>query len=87
MRGAIGVEVEIVPEKIAAEVSKRLDILTIGMGAGSGCDAQYLFATLIFSVTIVVMCRDMRKFIEITSRNTIACTAMPLRRFGSLNRM
>ena len=43
--GAIGIEMELVPEKIATEISKRLDILTIGMGAGSGCDAQYLFAT------------------------------------------
>lgn len=43
--GAIGVEVEIVPEAVATRISERLDILTIGMGAGSGCDAQYLFST------------------------------------------
>lgn len=43
--GAIGVEVEIVPHAVASAISRRLDILTIGMGAGPGCDAQYLFAT------------------------------------------
>lgn len=43
--GAVGVEIEIVPAEVAAEISSRLDILTIGMGAGAGCDAQYLFAT------------------------------------------
>ena len=43
--GAIGLEIELVPEQVAGEISKRLDILTLGMGAGSGCDAQYLFAT------------------------------------------
>ncbi|MDH3753049.1 MAG: 3-methyl-2-oxobutanoate hydroxymethyltransferase [Acidimicrobiia bacterium] len=43
--GAIGVEVEIVPQEVAAEITRRLDILTLGMGAGPGCDAQYLFAT------------------------------------------
>lgn len=43
--GAIAVEVEIVPAAVAAAVSERLEIVTIGMGAGSGCDAQYLFAT------------------------------------------
>lgn len=43
--GAVGVEIEIVPGEVAAEISARLDILTIGMGAGAGCDAQYLFAT------------------------------------------
>ncbi len=43
--GAIGIEMELVPTKIASEISRRLNILTIGMGAGPGCDAQYLFAT------------------------------------------
>ncbi len=41
--GAIGVEVEIVPARVAEEISKRTDILVISMGAGAGCDAQYLF--------------------------------------------
>lgn len=43
--GAIGIEVEIIPSEVANELSKRLNILTIGMGSGSGCNAQYLFAT------------------------------------------
>ncbi len=43
--GAIGVEVELVPEQVAAAISARLKILTFGMGAGAGCDAEYLFAT------------------------------------------
>jgi 3-methyl-2-oxobutanoate hydroxymethyltransferase len=43
--GAIGVEIEIVPHKVATEISKRVNILLIGMGSGTGCDAQYLFST------------------------------------------
>jgi len=43
--GAIAVEMEIVPHKVAAEIAKRVDILIIGMGSGTGCDAQYLFST------------------------------------------
>lgn len=43
--GAIGVEIEIVPHKVAAEISRRVNILLIGMGCGTGCDAQYLFST------------------------------------------
>ena len=43
--GAIAVEMEIVPHRVAAEISKRVDILVISMGSGSGGDAQYLFAT------------------------------------------
>jgi 3-methyl-2-oxobutanoate hydroxymethyltransferase len=42
--GAIGIEVEVVPENIATEISKRLKMLTFSMGGGSGCDSQYLFA-------------------------------------------
>ena len=43
--GAIAVEVEVVPEEMASAISSHLEILTVGMGAGSGCDAQYLFST------------------------------------------
>ena len=42
--GAVGIEVEIIPGRIAEELTNRLDILTMGMGAGIGCDGQYLFA-------------------------------------------
>ena len=42
--GAIAVEVELVPHRVATEITKRLNILTVAMGAGTGCDAQYLFA-------------------------------------------
>jgi len=42
--GAIGVEMEIVPHQVATEISKRVKILIISMGAGTGGDAQYLFA-------------------------------------------
>ncbi len=43
--GAIGVEMEIVPHQIAAEISKRVKIMILSMGSGTGCDGQYLFAT------------------------------------------
>ncbi len=42
--GAFAVEIEVVPVEVAAEISKRLKLLLWSMGAGSGCDAQYLFA-------------------------------------------
>jgi 3-methyl-2-oxobutanoate hydroxymethyltransferase len=42
--GAIAVEIEVVPEEVATEISKRVEILLWSMGAGAGCDAQYLFA-------------------------------------------
>jgi 3-methyl-2-oxobutanoate hydroxymethyltransferase len=40
--GAFAVVMEMVPGDVAAEVTKRLDIPTIGIGAGPECDAQVL---------------------------------------------
>ncbi len=40
--GAFSVVMEMVPGDVAAEVTERLDIPTIGIGAGAGCDAQVL---------------------------------------------
>jgi 3-methyl-2-oxobutanoate hydroxymethyltransferase len=43
--GAIAVEMEIVPQRVAAEIAKRVDILIFSMGSGAAGVAQYLFAT------------------------------------------
>jgi 3-methyl-2-oxobutanoate hydroxymethyltransferase len=42
--GAFGAEIEVVPVEVAAEISKRTSLFLLSMGAGTGCDAQYLFA-------------------------------------------
>lgn len=42
--GAFAVEIEVVPVEVATAISARLDLLLWSMGAGPGCDAQYLFA-------------------------------------------
>ena len=42
--GAFAVEIEVVPAEVASAISARLDLLLWSMGAGPGCDAQYLFA-------------------------------------------
>lgn len=49
--GAFAVEIEVVPEEVATEISKRVEILLWSMGAGAGCDAQYLFANDILGYT------------------------------------
>lgn len=40
--GCFSLVLEAVPAKIAAEISQRLEIPTIGIGAGAGCDGQVL---------------------------------------------
>ena len=42
--GVVAVEMECVPDRIAAEITKRVEILTFSMGSGPDCDGQYLFA-------------------------------------------
>jgi 3-methyl-2-oxobutanoate hydroxymethyltransferase len=42
--GAFGAEIEVVPAEVATEISKRTSLFLLSMGAGTGCDAQYLFA-------------------------------------------
>ncbi|UAX95087.1 3-methyl-2-oxobutanoate hydroxymethyltransferase [Ensifer adhaerens] len=42
--GAFAAEIEVVPGDVAAAISARTSMLMLSMGAGAGCDAQYLFA-------------------------------------------
>jgi 3-methyl-2-oxobutanoate hydroxymethyltransferase len=42
--GAFGAEIEVVPVEVAEAISKRTSLFLLSMGAGAGCDAQYLFA-------------------------------------------
>lgn len=43
--GAFAAEIEVVPARVAAEISKHTSMLLLSMGAGAGCDAQYLFSS------------------------------------------
>jgi 3-methyl-2-oxobutanoate hydroxymethyltransferase len=49
--GAFGAEIEVVPEAIATEIARRTSLMLFSMGAGAGCDAQYLFSTDILGYT------------------------------------
>ena len=49
--GAIAVELEVVPVEVATELAKRTSLLIWSMGAGAGCDAQYLFSNDILGYT------------------------------------
>ncbi len=49
--GAFAVEIEVVPAEVATLISERVGILLWSMGAGAGCDAQYLFANDLLGYT------------------------------------
>jgi 3-methyl-2-oxobutanoate hydroxymethyltransferase len=40
--GAVAVVLECIPDALAEEISGNISIPTVGIGAGSGCDAQVL---------------------------------------------
>lgn len=42
--GAFAAEIEVVPGEVAAAISAKTSLVMLSMGAGTGCDAQYLFA-------------------------------------------
>eukprot|EP01037_Dinobryon_pediforme_P015229 gene15229-15375_t len=49
--GAFGAELECVPDRVAAEISRRTSLVMLSMGAGIGGDAQYLFAEDVLGCT------------------------------------
>jgi len=42
--GCFGAELEVVPDRVAELISKSTPMIMLGMGAGPGADAQYLFS-------------------------------------------
>ncbi len=48
--GAVCLEMECVPSKVASEITKCLKIPVISLGSGSGCDGQYLFSDDILGI-------------------------------------
>ena len=50
--GGVAIEMECVPYKIAAAISKKVDpTMLCHMGSGSGCDVEYLFGCDILGTT------------------------------------
>ena len=41
--GAIGLEVECVPDRVAETITKKVNLLTLSMGSGPKCDVEFLF--------------------------------------------
>lgn len=65
--GAFAAEIEVVPAPVATEIAKRTSLVMISMGSGSGCDAQYLFATDILGTNRGHVPRHARRYRDLAA--------------------
>ncbi|WP_330296142.1 3-methyl-2-oxobutanoate hydroxymethyltransferase [Streptomyces sp. NBC_00503] len=63
--GAFAVVLELVPAELAAEVTRSLHIPTVGIGAGSECDAQVLVWTDMMGLTSGKLPRFVKQYANI----------------------
>ncbi|HEX6149624.1 3-methyl-2-oxobutanoate hydroxymethyltransferase [Nocardioides sp.] len=63
--GAFAVVMEMVPGDVAAQVTKELEIPTIGIGAGNGCDGQVLVWQDAFGLRTGKMARFVKQYADV----------------------
>ena len=63
--GAFAVVMEMVPGDVAAQISRELDIVTIGIGAGNGCDGQVLVWQDAFGLRTGKMARFVKQYADV----------------------
>ena len=62
--GAWGIEVELVPQNILAEITKMTSLVTISIGSGNAADAQFLFAEDILGQSQIQFPRHAKKYAD-----------------------
>jgi 3-methyl-2-oxobutanoate hydroxymethyltransferase len=63
--GAFAVVMEMVPGDVATQVTKELEIPTIGIGAGNGCDGQVLVWQDAFGLRTGKMARFVKQYADV----------------------
>ena len=72
--GCFGVVLEKIPKDLAEEVTASIDIPTIGIGAGSGCDGQILVVHDMLGINKDFSPRFLRRYADLHSEMTNAFT-------------
>lgn len=73
--GAFAVVLELVPAELAAAITERLKIPTIGIGAGAGCSGQVQVITDLLGLTYGFIPKHAKKYEELANRMSEAVTA------------
>ncbi|MFK0253184.1 3-methyl-2-oxobutanoate hydroxymethyltransferase [Streptomyces sp. NPDC090445] len=73
--GAFAVVLELVPAELAAEVTRSLNIPTVGIGAGADCDAQVLVWTDMMGLTGGKMPKFVKQYANLRATMTDAAKA------------
>ena len=65
--GAFGVEIEVVPPEVTAEISKHTNLFLVSMGGGSGGDCQYLFGCDVLGYNTGHVPRHAKKYADLAT--------------------
>jgi 3-methyl-2-oxobutanoate hydroxymethyltransferase len=68
--GCFGIVLEKIPASLAGEVSKSLQIPTIGIGAGAGCDGQVLVMHDMLGINTEFKPRFLRQYLNLGEQVT-----------------
>ena len=65
--GAFAIELEVIPDRLAKEITNRTSLFTISLGSGADCDAQYLFSADILGENKDLIPRHAKKYRDLSS--------------------
>ncbi len=65
--GAFGVEIEVVPPEVTAEIAKHTNLFLVSMGGGKGGDCQYLFGCDVLGYNTGKVPRHAKKYADLAA--------------------